>query len=826
MAAVLLVNDYWKRNDKSRQTLNQINTTLSQRLDNRGVKTYSTTLALKEDDDDLKHARTKGVIIIQPQPTKRKKEPEISWLGEYHARHFPNLPTDVDCIVGYSATTLDVASILKEERYPDSKLVVINTIKPQQAEEDGQHLSDDYSFYDNVDVVFSFGKATHARFLALKEQENLAPDAKIYDEVEVISALCGGLGASAATPTEPSLLQLGRNYSTLVKNMDGKHILKYLVEDSIISVEKQREMKEEAGQRKQLLNELILDEIVGGGERAVRSLCSALRQDDVKQDHLADKLEPKTEMPNEERRAYDSLLQMFREDILKHVIILYTYGDDFEKKAERHNKTLEDYVFNDRNPKWFKELLEHVKNRYLIFDNYTDDPYKREAQRTKLLQKILEVMAGTKNQPYNNKYTKLASEMCEEAQLALEQDKRQMAASTTNIKATEQLPEESKANQKIDSGTKPKVMFNLPATKKPKKKKRGGKKHAHKDTVQSQDVSGKTVAVLGHEDDESAGEWIERQPRPRRSNPNFIHIRRSLSMPASKPREKLPVQDPKDVAARVVDKDVEEAVATIPQDVSNQIPPPQPRGGVPTNNAVSQVALINQKADELLTLVKQDKGQGKVIMERLQKEVEKDADDDCLPSSSSVLVIDSTGEATEVSLSSVSMGDKVKVSADTFEPVFLFSHAVEDVLSTYISFTTEGGKTVALSQSHLITVIKGEKNVTVAAREITEGDKLFTVKESTGCLVPDKVVSARYVLKSGQYCPHTYSGYLIVNGVYVSCYTDKLPLRLGHGLLVPLGWLHRSCPRLFRLLCTPEETDGVPWWMSKLDDILTWWRSG
>ncbi|XP_035661745.1 immune-associated nucleotide-binding protein 1-like, partial [Branchiostoma floridae] len=140
---------------------------------------------------------------------------------------------------------------------------------------------------------------------------------------------------------------------------------------------------------------------------------------------------------DEEKRAYDSLLQMFRQDILKHVIILFTYGDDFEKKSERHGYTLEDCVFADSNPKWFKELLKHVKDRYVIFDNYTDDQYKKKSQRSKLLQKILEVMAGTKNQPYNNKYTKIASEKFEEALLALEDDKKQSTASGSTSKSTD-----------------------------------------------------------------------------------------------------------------------------------------------------------------------------------------------------------------------------------------------------------------------------------------------------------------------------------------------------------------------------------------------------
>ncbi|XP_078658246.1 uncharacterized protein LOC144903728 [Branchiostoma floridae x Branchiostoma belcheri] len=195
--AVLLLNDYWKRNEKGRQKLNEINTNLAKHLQKEKVKTYTTTLALTEQDDDLKHAKTKGVIVLQPKTTKRVKESNIDWLGEYHDKHFPDLPEDIGCIVCYSVTTLEVASILKDAKYPHCKLIGINTSKLQHEPENEEH----YDYYNNVDVVFSCGKAAHTRFETIKRQKNLPPDAKVYNEVDVIKTLCGGLGGNQKVST-------------------------------------------------------------------------------------------------------------------------------------------------------------------------------------------------------------------------------------------------------------------------------------------------------------------------------------------------------------------------------------------------------------------------------------------------------------------------------------------------------------------------------------------------------------------------------------------------------------------------------------------------
>ncbi|KAI8509888.1 gTPase, IMAP member 8 [Branchiostoma belcheri] len=204
--AVLLLNDYWKRNEKGRQKLNEINTNLAKHLQKEKVITYTTTLALTEQDDDLKHAKTKGNPRVS---TGQCEEIEMD----------------------------DVASA-------------------------------------------SFHSASQTR----------------QDSWE---AMYAAMPVSATPPTQTSSQRLLRkNYSALVRNMDGQRILKYLVQDDVFSLEKQRTIKEEAGQRTEVLNEKIIDEICREGGRgcaaAVRSLCSALRQDDVKQDYLAELLEPTT----------------------------------------------------------------------------------------------------------------------------------------------------------------------------------------------------------------------------------------------------------------------------------------------------------------------------------------------------------------------------------------------------------------------------------------------------------------------------------------------------------------------------------------------------
>ncbi|XP_035665801.1 uncharacterized protein LOC118409038 [Branchiostoma floridae] len=750
--------------------------------------------------------------------------------------------------------------------------------------------------------------------------------------------------AAATPPTQTSSqCPLHKNYSALVRQMDGRRILKHLVQDGIISIEKQRGMKEEA-RTTEVLNEKIIDVIVrkGGLEcaAAVQSLCSALRQEDVKQDHLADLLVPvttthtsgaspceaqtkwqspynivllgrtgngksatgnsivgnnvfnvskrwgsetttcdnakacidgyilnvidtpgfaDTSMPyetiveeiskvhvlahggihavilvfrpdcrltEEEKMAYNSLIQKFQTDILKHVIILYTHGDDFEEEA------LKDLINDDKNPKWFKGLLRQVKNRYLIFDNRTNDQDTKDRQRHRLLDMIRSVMTDTDNKPYNNKYTKMVSSMIydhDKTKRASRQGKKPKVTSASTNQTAGAVPKtpKAKANPQKPRADKKSTPFVPNWTQKISKKKKNDRRGKQQEkrrhaNISSQDVTGKSTTVPGRVDDDPTGQWTVSQSRWRKTHQPAATNVQSQAPSSPSPTREPSNQSPRNVATRMASKDEVGAAVAVPGsgDVSNQPQPPQPEGKPIKPEPVT--IEIHQKIDEVFKLFEEsDEHQKKVIMQKLKDELNKDTERDCFPASS-VLV---TASADEVPLSSVSVGEDVRVSADTFEPVFIFSHALEDVLSTYIDVTTEKGKTVSLSQSHFITISRDGERVTVPAREIKEGDKVFSVEESTGCLTPDKVVDVHYALKSGQYCPHTYSGSLIVDGVYVSCYTDKLPLALAHGLLLPLGWLHRTCPRLFRLLCVPEETGGVPWWMGKLEDMLAWWRS-
>ncbi|KAI8509889.1 gTPase, IMAP member 8 [Branchiostoma belcheri] len=719
---------------------------------------------------------------------------------------------------------------------------------------------------------------------------------------------------------------------------------------------------------------------------------------------------PDCKLTEEERRAYDSLIQKFQPDILKHVIILYTRGDECEEDE------LKDLISNDKNPKWFKKLLKQVNNRYLIFDNRTDDQDKQESQRHRLLQMILDVMADNNNRPYSNKYTKIVTTMYEVAQRVKEQDRKQKVTPGSTNQTAGAAPKTPKANPKKTRCGK-KLVPSWTQRLSTKNNRRGKQQQKKKMTanIPSLDVIGKST-VPGRDDDEPTSQWTVckprsgktnkpkavqtqvpsssyftqespsqnpntgsrlpsegvvgaaiddkstgqltvRKPHPKKRQPFLLTMCNSQSKDRPKavqkqgstgpssitstqqpsgqipkdvatcmpsegvlsaaiddkstgqltvcrprlntnyspnavqkqgPSSRMSIQQPsdqipKDVATCVPSEGVRKAVVDdkstgqqtarnpqtkdrpkavqkqgpslrpstqqppdpIPKDVTTCVPSEgelgagvvEPRVVRKQTQPTSQIRRrrrvkpgpttieIHERIEEMKTWYKErEEREKKIILQALKDEMNKDTKLDCFPAFS-VLATVSVDGVTELPFYSVSVDDEVRASADTFEPIFIFSHALEDVLSTFIEVTTEKGKAVSLSQSHLITIIKDGERVTVPAREVKKGDKVFSVDESSGCLTPDKVVNVHNVLKSGQYCPHTYSGSLIVDGVFVSCYTDKLPLRLAHGLLLPLGWLHRACPRLFRLLCAPGETGGVPWWMGKLDDMLTWWRS-
>jgi hypothetical protein len=115
-------------------------------------------------------------------------------------------------------------------------------------------------------------------------------------------------------------------------------------------------------------------------------------------------------------------------------------------------------------------------------------------------------------------------------------------------------------------------------------------------------------------------------------------------------------------------------------------------------------------------------------------------------------------------MSDLSVGDRVKVADNTFEPVYSFGHKNSEASAEFLQITTEGRnrKPLELSKDHMVVIEDGRN---VPASMVKRGDKLVT---SAGELVTVKTI--RNVVRKGAYAPFTASGSIIVNDVVASNY--------------------------------------------------------
>merc|ERR1712196_529470 len=87
--------------------------------------------------------------------------------------------------------------------------------------------------------------------------------------------------------------------------------------------------------------------------------------------------------------------------------------------------------------------------------------------------------------------------------------------------------------------------------------------------------------------------------------------------------------------------------------------------------------------------------------------------EDCFPGSSSVEL--ESGET--VTMDKLQVGDRVRVNANEFAPIFMFTHVEKDTKVEYFQLTTQTGKPPSISAGHLV-----EANPTLlAAREVEVG---------------------------------------------------------------------------------------------------------
>ncbi|XP_019641873.1 PREDICTED: uncharacterized protein LOC109483326 [Branchiostoma belcheri] len=119
---VLLINDGY--------SVSAINRQMAGFLVSEGAVVYSLVLgATKEDEED---AAADGVRLILPTTFEGdERAPTLAWLTWDHMSRYPELPSDINFVVGHVNITSHAARQIKENRLPGSKLVQVTHVIPE-----------------------------------------------------------------------------------------------------------------------------------------------------------------------------------------------------------------------------------------------------------------------------------------------------------------------------------------------------------------------------------------------------------------------------------------------------------------------------------------------------------------------------------------------------------------------------------------------------------------------------------------------------------------------------------------------------------------------
>ncbi|KAJ0804565.1 putative AIG1-type guanine nucleotide-binding (G) domain-containing protein [Helianthus annuus] len=107
-------------------------------------------------------------------------------------------------------------------------------------------------------------------------------------------------------------------------------------------------------------------------------------------------LSVRSRFSKEEEAAISRLLSFFGSKVYDYMILVFTGGDHLEKDDE----TLEDFLHDC--PEKLKDILSLCEDRYVLFDNKTEDQTKRSDQVEKLFSIVNMVSIKTDGKLYNN----------------------------------------------------------------------------------------------------------------------------------------------------------------------------------------------------------------------------------------------------------------------------------------------------------------------------------------------------------------------------------------------------------------------------------------
>ncbi|KAI8484498.1 hypothetical protein Bbelb_377690 [Branchiostoma belcheri] len=179
---VLMINDEY---GTAKGGISTVHCQMARFLVSKGAEVYSTVTVTPEDNIEAieKDAKDDGVKLIFPtivkgDPTK----PGLNWLTWEHRSRYPDLPLDVDFIVGHVNITSRAARQIKKDRIPNAKLVQVTHVIPEdtshhKSKEKVQEIQKEKASIledlQDADVVFSVGPLIHDYYTHELKQEKL-----------------------------------------------------------------------------------------------------------------------------------------------------------------------------------------------------------------------------------------------------------------------------------------------------------------------------------------------------------------------------------------------------------------------------------------------------------------------------------------------------------------------------------------------------------------------------------------------------------------------------------------------------------------------------
>jgi Hint module len=135
-----------------------------------------------------------------------------------------------------------------------------------------------------------------------------------------------------------------------------------------------------------------------------------------------------------------------------------------------------------------------------------------------------------------------------------------------------------------------------------------------------------------------------------------------------------------------------------------------------------------------------------------------------------------------IRIDELKVGDRVRTGPGEYSEVFMFTHKLMNSRSKFTRIAVASGISLALSPGHYLHV-NGYLNT---AGSTKVGDFV-----TLACGTQSKVLHTEEVSMTGLFNPQTLDGNIVVDGVFVSTYTQAVHPAVAHALLSPIRFLYK-----------------------------------